>query len=349
MKKNLMLDINIFWLFLIIIYFGSVVLVAAFGNTLTGMFLCTAGIWLFFFCFYKEKRRIVPFALAGSLVTLLIIWKLPSDYQGSFLMKEIIMMAVWGFCERESKSQIDWISYCKIKEITIRQWIGIPALTILFFWIAGYVNAWSVIIFHNNVADSLEEAIRYLPGSLVVLAIVPALMEEYIYRGVIYRSIRQKRQAILLSAFLFAMMHLNFNQMSYAFVMGILFAVLVDKTDNLSVAIMVHMLFNVFNILMPILERNTFLKVILEIHIKSYDLFSPWIIYGSGNISWENVFIGFAVVLAALLLIGGILHLVKAPPLERYEETGHWKPNGYFYFGCAVCLLMAFFSELLHK
>ena len=87
-----------------------------------------------------------------------------------------------------------------------------------------------------------------LTSVFLVLAscVVPALVEEFLYRGVILRALMRFGTgfAILTSSLLFALMHGNLSQIIFAFPLGLLFAILVVRTGNLWITIVVHFLNN---------------------------------------------------------------------------------------------------------
>lgn len=51
-------------------------------------------------------------------------------------------------------------------------------------------------------------------------------------------------QAMLLSSMIFALMHMNFNQAAYAFVIGIAMVLLMEATGSIWSSILVHVTFN---------------------------------------------------------------------------------------------------------
>ena len=80
----------------------------------------------------------------------------------------------------------------------------------------------------------------------ITLALIPALTEELIFRGVILSGLRQFGDtiAIFSSAFLFAIYHGNFAQMLFAFPCGLVLAFAVIKTGSLWVSILIHFINN---------------------------------------------------------------------------------------------------------
>ena len=77
-------------------------------------------------------------------------------------------------------------------------------------------------------------------------------MEEILFRGVLYSRLRKANpiKGILLSALLFGIAHMNFQQFSYAFFLGIIFGCLLEATDSIFATITAHMIFNGSSILL---------------------------------------------------------------------------------------------------
>ena len=96
----------------------------------------------------------------------------------------------------------------------------------------------------------------------IVLAVglAPALVEEFIFRGLILQGLRRYGTAfaIVASACLFALFHLTAEQLVFAFIGGLFFGYLTVKTDSLWPAVILHFLNNAFSVIMEILT-DTFL------------------------------------------------------------------------------------------
>lgn len=137
------------------------------------------------------------------------------------------------------------------------------ALLVLPFM--SFINALSLLVTTNQATAELQELTR-LPFvvSLLFVALLPAVLEETVYRGVFFQEYRKIhiRKGILLSGFLFGLMHLNLNQFSYAFAMGCIFAVVIEATDTILSTMLIHFAINAFSTVMtyltaelPILEQ----------------------------------------------------------------------------------------------
>lgn len=160
---------------------------------------------------------------------------------------------------REKPSRV--ISFRPIK-VTTCLWIFL--FTFLFTPLIVTVNAFSMIFSENAVMQVSDEVLKQ-PYLLMVsiMGILGPFSEEFVFRGVIFGSLRKSGRitaAILLQAFLFGLMHMNFNQFCYAFVIGIALGILVEVTGSLWAGFLMHASINASNVTMlyllnPLLEK----------------------------------------------------------------------------------------------
>lgn len=108
----------------------------------------------------------------------------------------------------------------------------------------SYVTA---LFFPNPVEQSMDgiQASGFLLSMLSV-AIIPAVLEEVFSRGILLSgySFLGKKRAAFVCALLFGLLHLNPQQLPYAFVVGFIFCFLVERTDSLYASILPHMVIN---------------------------------------------------------------------------------------------------------
>ena len=84
---------------------------------------------------------------------------------------------------------------------------------------------------------------------LFVIAVQPAVFEELLFRGAAlhgYRSLGAKK-ALLMSALMFAMLHMNLQQALYAFLLGAIFTFMVQRTGSIFASMLPHFLINALN------------------------------------------------------------------------------------------------------
>ena len=82
---------------------------------------------------------------------------------------------------------------------------------------------------------------------LIGSALITPFLEELLHRGVVFGRLRRRMDmwpAVLVSALVFAVLHFNIVQFIYAFLLGIVFALFVEKTGKLYPAIIAHVVAN---------------------------------------------------------------------------------------------------------
>lgn len=98
----------------------------------------------------------------------------------------------------------------------------------------------------------MEPTYTSLGLNLFTIAVLPALLEEMIYRGYILRTLRPYGNvfAVLVSSMLFSLMHGNLRQIPFAFLVGLILGCLYVMTDNIWMSITVHFANNAISVLM---------------------------------------------------------------------------------------------------
>lgn len=82
--------------------------------------------------------------------------------------------------------------------------------------------------------------------SIFSLALIPAICEELIFRGLIFKGLKKygKAFSILLSATMFAIFHMSYQQLVYPFLMGIVLGVIMYYENNIIYTITAHFINN---------------------------------------------------------------------------------------------------------
>ena len=91
---------------------------------------------------------------------------------------------------------------------------------------------------------------------LLVFALVPAVMEEYLMRGIVLETMRPlgNHTAVVLSALLFGLLHGNLTQAPYACLMGLILGFVYVHTDSLLPVTAIHALSNTIAVAMSYLR-----------------------------------------------------------------------------------------------
>ncbi len=108
-------------------------------------------------------------------------------------------------------------------------------------------------------------------AGVVCICIVPAIVEESIFRGVILRSFSQKSawKGILISSALFALMHGSAQQTVYQFVVGIFLALVAIKSNSIYPSMLLHMLNNVISLLILFMSEEASMNLLMYAMIPS--------------------------------------------------------------------------------
>jgi len=87
--------------------------------------------------------------------------------------------------------------------------------------------------------------------SFIATAIVPALVEEFACRGIVLGSLRKHGEgmAIFVSALLFGLMHANFEQIPFAFILGLVFGYITVRSGSIWIAVLLHFYNNAVSVI----------------------------------------------------------------------------------------------------
>lgn len=107
-----------------------------------------------------------------------------------------------------------------------------------------------------KISKSYSEASDNLYGATIFLQIIGTgvlgpILEELVFRGIVFANLRKivsVPAAILLSSFLFGVIHFNIVQFAYAFFIGIVLAIFMYKSEHMYAAMIGHITANLFAI-----------------------------------------------------------------------------------------------------
>ena len=212
----------------------------------------------------KRINRFIP--------VLFISYILLSILAGAVIGVMDINMPLWGsYLLSQAIVLLPALIYVAIHKINIiacmpyrRLRISDGLLSLLFGYTLVptmlFVSNLTSLFSTNYVQDSVQELIAYpFVVQLLIIAVLPACVEEFVFRGLIYHSYRKNGilGAAVLSGLVFGLMHLNINQLSYALLMGIVFALLVEVTGSMYSSMLAHFAANSYSIIMMQLVSMT--------------------------------------------------------------------------------------------
>ncbi len=112
------------------------------------------------------------------------------------------------------------------------------------------------------------ETIPILLLNLLIVAVVPAIGEEILFRGVVLKLFKEITKnihlAVFISAVLFSALHLQFYGFLPRLLLGMLLGYLFVYTRNMWVPILVHFVNNASSVIIFYLHHNGYIKVSME-------------------------------------------------------------------------------------
>ncbi|MGN0279097.1 MAG: type II CAAX prenyl endopeptidase Rce1 family protein [Lachnospiraceae bacterium] len=187
---------------------------------------------------------LVHFAVVAFL--LMMGDKIPFGIIANLIVSEgiIIVPALFFLFLSGSK----WNGILRFHKIKISSAFMILLFTFLIMPLVTVLNTVSMFFTENAIVPLEEEILGVtFPVMLFLIGIFGPFCEEFVFRGMVYGGYVKSGSrfwAILLSALLFGLMHMNFNQAIYAFAIGIMLSLLMEATGSLWAPMLCHMIFN---------------------------------------------------------------------------------------------------------
>ena len=115
----------------------------------------------------------------------------------------------------------------------------------------AHINSWLVPSFPTQESFDIMTQPYQLVLMMFSTAVIPAFSEELLFRGVILNQLKPygKGMAIVASALLFGLMHMNPGQLLYATAAGLVLGAVYVKTNSLWLCILIHYSNNLFGVL----------------------------------------------------------------------------------------------------
>ena len=189
---------------------------------------------LFLFCIIFEVVGIMTILFFGTVGAQMSI----------YFMTFLFSFFIW----RKNRDIIE-VPMHKVEPVKL---LHLSTLTVCGIPIALLLNNLAGILSRTG-ADSAEDVNTYsVMLSIVVFAVVPAVVEEFVFRGCILGAFSKVdvKAGILISSLFFALLHFSFGSVLYGFFFGLLFAVVRLTTDNLAYTMIMHCLFNSINVIL---------------------------------------------------------------------------------------------------
>ncbi|MBQ1880792.1 MAG: CPBP family intramembrane metalloprotease [Lachnospiraceae bacterium] len=117
------------------------------------------------------------------------------------------------------------------------------------------MNAFSMAVSGNNEAMDITGEFMGLPAFIVwlIIGFVGPVVEELAFRGAIMGGLLSTGRIFtpaLLSGLLFGLMHMNLNQFSYTFCVGVMWGLLVEASGSILTSMICHVTMNSISVIM---------------------------------------------------------------------------------------------------
>ena len=188
----------------------------------------TIGIYVAQMIFGGGNENYMLCKIIGSLITIPVVY---ADYK-----KDLMLSGKYGLKN-------------PITKLEIKQIVAVIGITICLSVALNNIISMSPLV---SMSEEYQNANNAFYGSTILLeligsALITPLLEELLHRGVVYGRLRRMMgfwPAVILSAVIFAGLHFNIVQFVYAFLLGIVFALFVEKSGKLYPAVIAHVVAN---------------------------------------------------------------------------------------------------------
>lgn len=294
----------------------------------------------------KPYQSIVFFVLVMAAFITLCVPAQRALGMGGLMITELMFLGCSLLCV--------WVCKVDFKEVfPIKKLQAAPICGSLLLWIGAYLGTMVVSIFlmwmmpgqFMGVSQSLNDTMSSVPLILSVLiaAVMPAICEESVFRGVILNGLshgKYKWAAILTTGILFGIMHLNFIRFFPIVILGVAMAYIMYETKNMLYPMMLHLGNNMLSLFsgnsvadstlqssIGLLEQSGMMQLSFGIYM-TFAAVVPFLVYTAayllrrtntdkGTVTYlptkgRWVMLSILIALTAVLFLGGILICVLA-------------------------------------
>ncbi len=276
----------------------------------------------------KRINTFFPCLLGGyfalSMIISFVIGMLNLDlpYWASIVLSQLaLLLPAAIYCMVMKINVIKCIPYRKIKPLDAfySLLIGYMLIPIVIF-----INSITMLFATNHVQESTSELTSYpFIVQIILIAMIPPLVEEFVFRGLFYHSYRKNGilGAALASGIVFGIVHMNINQFCYTVIMGTVLAIMVEATGSMFSSMLAHFAFNTYSItmmkLLEVLNVSTEGTIEATTEVSEAAMFVSQIM---ASLVWGAIGVAF-LVMAYLL----IMHMAKRNGREQYLRVNFKK------------------------
>ncbi len=244
-----------------------------------------------------------------------------TSFIGQIFGFAIPLFLILMFAKKESNTKIKKENLFTLPNETIKskRSVSFILLTfVLYFFVKTLTNSINSFLYYYNPSENLLLNPEYPNFTsffviIVIVAIIPAIIEEITYRGLYYDTYKDNKIVfVVVSTLVFVLSHRNYISLLTALSLSLYLSFVIINTNSIKTAISIHLLFNVISLTC---SNYIFLPLSLESAVRlEYSLTN---ILGLGFI---NIGLGLLFLLALVILCKTILTKTKTTSVEVVEE-----------------------------
>ena len=223
----------------------------------------------------------------------------------------------------------------RMKMVGVKVILWTLLLALILIPVMTFLNLAGQLLVPNDIVVRIEHY-TMLTGSsvwekplllnLLYMALLPAVVEEFLFRGVLFQGFRSCGlfKTAVITSLMFALAHGNLNQFLYAFAIGLFLAYLVEASGSVYAAMIAHMCLNSATVVMVYLKRvlpeNMTSAIVEAENTSARDLsLVYWIICGA---------IAAACFVLAVIAVRKIAKTAERDLIYREARKGHDRLKG---------------------
>ena len=217
----------------------------------------------------KNGNRLFMAIVLVDYLVCLLLWRFQSSLQigiaWNLFLSEMVLIVPAFVMLGITKTPLR-VAF-PIRKIKISSALMVILFTYLMLPLTTVINAVTAL-FTENAALEISGDVLDMPFFLMFLlmAVYGPICEEFVFRGVMYQSHKNSGTAFgafIVSACMFGLIHMNWNQACYALVVGLALVLLREATGSMIAPVLFHIVFNAQSVCMLYLSDH-FMPGILE-------------------------------------------------------------------------------------
>ena len=224
-----------------------------------------------YFLYFVILSMLVLFRILASVGTFSFLGG-AADYIFTFVVQILVLfgISVFGFSRLTGKSKKMVLNEYNFQKISKKSIFLCVLMGIIVYFLNSYIASffyYLMSLFGYSGAGAVAIADTYpiwlLLINIVFTAVLPAVCEETVHRGMLLSQIKKQNvwKAVLISSLLFGLLHINIYQFFYATILGVLLAILTLSTKSIYPAMIVHFMNNAINVYMTFASANNLFSV----------------------------------------------------------------------------------------